>query len=183
MITKKTTVSGKATARVESAIAAGREGNQTIVKETTKSATKGYERAIEMGKEQVEAAVKAGAEMFKNYGNYGDVVAYGKDNVEAFVKSSTILVKGVQDLNKAWLSLAQVSVEESVEATKKIFGAKNVNDAVSIQSDLARANYEKLVNETRKMSDMAVKLAEEVATPITNRVNATVEKLTKPLAA
>ena len=179
-VTRKTAASGKANASVESALATGHEGIQTVIRESTKSATKGYERAIEMGKEQVEAAVKAGAEVFKGY---EDVVAYGKDNMEALVKSGTILVKGVQDLNKVWLGLAQVSVEEGVEATKKILGAKNVNDAVSIQSELARANYEKLMSETRKLSDMAVKLAEDVATPITNRVNATVGRFTKPLAA
>ena len=178
--TRNTAASGKANIHVESKLAAGREGFQTVVRESTKSATKGYERAIKMGKEQIEAAVKAGAEVFKGY---EDVVAYGKDNVEALVKSSTVLVKGVQDLNKAWLGLAQVSVEEGVEATKKILGAKNVKDVVSIQSELARSNYEKLVNETRKMSDLAVKLAEDVATPIANRVNATVERFTKPMAA
>ena len=180
MVTKKATASGKAAAHVESAVAAGRDGIQNIVRETAKTATKEYGRAIEMGKEQIEAAAKAGAEAFKGY---EDVVAYSKDNVEALVKSSTMLVKGVQDLNKAWLGLAKVSVEEGVEATKKILGARNVKDVVEIQSELARNNYEKLMSETKKMQDMAVKLAEEVSGPITNRVNATVEKFTKPLAA
>ncbi len=179
MTTKKASASGKAAAHVESAVAAGREGIQSIVRETAKTATKEYGRVMEMGKEQIEAAVKAGADAFKSY---EDVVGYGKENVEAFVKSGTTLVKGVQDLNKAWFALAQESVEGSVAATKKILGARNVKDVVEIQSELARNNYEKLMSETKKMSDMAVKLAEDVAGPLTTRVNATVEKFTKRAA-
>ena len=166
--------------QVEAAVAAGKETVQTVVKTGADVAAKSVEKAVAMGQEQVAAVVKAGGEAFKNY---EDVVAYNKDNVDALVKSNSILVKGVQDINKVLFGLAQKNMEDSVAMTKKLFGCKNVNDMVKIQNDLMKANYTKALDDSRKISDMAVKLAEEATAPLTDRVNVAVDKVTKPLAA
>ena len=52
-----------------------------------------------------------------------------------------------------------------------------------MQNDLVKANYEKAMSEGRKITDMTVKLAQDASAPITKRVNVTVEKITKELAA
>jgi phasin family protein len=170
----------RAVAPVEATVAVGKEAMEHVVKASTEAATKGYEKAIAMSKEHVEAAVKAGTQAFKGY---EDFVAFGKDNVDAVVKSGTILSKGVQDLNKVLFGLAQASLEDSVAATKKLLGCKSVKDAVEVQGELAKTNYTKLVAESRKISDLSVKIAEEAAAPIAARVTAAVDKFTKPLAA
>ena len=167
-------------APVDATVAAGKEAVETAVKAGTEVATKGYEKAIAMSKEHVEAAHKAGTQAFKGY---EDMVAFGKDNVDAAIKSGTILTRGVQDINKVLFGLAQAQLEESVAATKKIFGCKSVKDVVEVQSDIAKANYAKFMAESRKLADMSVKLAEESVAPIAARVAVAVEKTTKPIAA
>jgi len=176
---KKATVV-KAAAPVEATVVAGKEAIENVVKTSTEVATKGYEKAIAMSKEHVEAAVKAGTQAFKGY---EDLVAFGKDNVDAVMKASAALAKGVQDLNKALFGLAQAALEENVAVTKKLLGCKSVKDVVEVQSELAKANYAKAVTEGRKLSDLSLKIAEEAAAPITARVTAAVDKFTKPLAA
>ncbi|MEQ8505907.1 MAG: phasin family protein [Rhodospirillales bacterium] len=138
------------------------------------------EATVAVGKETVETVVKASGDVFKNY---EDVVSYNKENVDAFVEANNIMVKGVQDINKVLFSMAQKNVEETVSLTQKVFGCKSVEDMVKLQSDLMKTNYAKSFDEGRKISDMAVKLAEEAAAPITDRVSVAVEKATKPLAA
>lgn len=179
-MTAKKTNTQKMTQPVEAAMAAGKETVETVVKAGTEAATKGYEKAVAMQKEHVDAAVKAGTEAFKGY---EEVVVYNKENVEAALAAGSTFVKGMQEMNKAFYTLAQASMEDSVAATKKIMECKSLNDVFAVQSDLAKSNYEKAVAESRKLSDMGVKLAEETATPIAGRVNVTVEKITKPLAA
>lgn len=176
----KKSVGAKITEPVETAVAVGREAVETVVKAGREAATKGYEQAMAMGKEQVEAAVKAGAEVFKGY---EDVVAFGRDNAEAVVRSSTILAKGVQDINKAWLGLTQSAVEQGVTQAKNLLGCKSVQDVFELQGEYVRGNYTKLIGESRRIADMTVKLSEEAVAPLARRVNATVEKLTRPLAA
>ncbi len=52
-----------------------------------------------------------------------------------------------------------------------------------VQGDLVKSSYDKLVSDSRRMSDMSVKVAENAAKPIAGRLNVAVEKFTKPLAA
>lgn len=174
--TKKTTA---AVDQVEAAVAAGKETVETVVKASAEATNRGYEQAIAMTKEQVEAAFEAGSEAFRGY---EDFIALGKDNVDAVINSGTVLAKGLQDVNKMWLGLAQASVQDSVAATKAVIGCKSVPEALGVQMDLAKTNYTKLVVENRKMTDMSAKLAEAAIAPLAKRVTVTVEKFAKPLS-
>ena len=165
--------------QVEAAVAAGKESVETAVKVGTDAFAKGYENAVAASREQVDAAVKAGTDAFQGY---EDVVSFGKDNVEAVMESSTILAKGVQEFNKIWFDLAQASVDQNIAATKALLGCKTVKEMTEVQSGLAAKNYDALVTDSRKLSDMSAKLAEEIAKPVNARVNAAMDKLTKPLA-
>ena len=143
-------------------------------------ATKSVETPVVVGQEQVAAAVKASTEVFKNY---EEVIALSKDNVEAIVKVNTLFVNGVQDLNKEIFAMVQATLEENAVMTKKVLSCTSFQDVVAIQSDLVKANYEKAMTESRKITDMTVKLAEGATAPITKQVNLAVEKFTKELAA
>jgi phasin family protein len=109
-------------------------------------------------------------------------VAAGKDNMDALVKSGAMLAKGAQDFNALWFDFAQASTEDGIAATKAILGCKTLQQVAEVQGDLVKGGYDKLVTESRKMSDMSVKVAENAAKPIAGRVNVAVEKFTKPLA-
>lgn len=174
-----TTSKKTAAKQVEAAVAAGKETVDAAVKVGTDAFAKNFESAAASTKEQVDAAVKAGADAFQGY---EEVVAFGKDNVDAVMESSSILAKGVQDFNKIWFDLAQASVDQNVAATKALLGCKSAKDLAQVQSGLATRNYDALVVDGRKLSDMSVKLAEAVAKPVNARVNAAMDKLSKPVA-
>lgn len=189
MSTAKTTSTSNATAKsqapkalnpVEAAVAANKETVDTFMKAGSEVASQGVEKVVAMNQEQIAAAIKAGTDAFKGY---EDIVAYNKANVDAVMKANQVLVKGAQDINKVLFGLAQSSLEDSVAMTKKILGCKSLKDVVEVQSDFAKANYKKSVDEGRKLTDLSVKLAEEAAAPLTSQVSETVERFTKPLAA
>lgn len=123
---------------------------------------------------------KTAAEALKGY---EEAVSYGKEAVDAVMKSNAIFVKGVQDINTALFGLAQANLEDSVAATQKIFDCKTVADVIDVQSALAQSSYTKAVEDSRKLSDLSVKVAEAASKPITKQVNAAVEKFSKPIAA
>ena len=166
--------------QVEAAVNVGKETVEAAVKASADAAAEGYEKAVAMTREQMDAAVKAGTEFFKNS---DELFAYGKDNVEAVMQSGTLWVKGVQDLNTMFFGMAQASIEDGVAATKALFGAKTVADVAKLQSDYAKASYEKAVAEGRKLTEASLKVAEGSYAPIGARVEATVEKFTHPIAA
>lgn len=167
-------------APVEAAVQASHDAVENVVKASTQVASKGVEKVVAMGQEQMAAAVKAGSDAFKGY---EDIVAYQKANVDAFVKSNEILVKGVQEINAVVFALAKESLDDSVALTQKLLGCKSIADVVAIQNDIAKKHYVKAVDESRKLSNISVKVAEQASKPITDRVTDTVEKLSKPIAA
>ena len=152
----------------------------TAKKKTAAKAAEPVGAAIAAGQETFETAIQAGAEAFKGY---EDVVGYGKDSVDAVMKSNALFVKGFQDINQALFGLAQASLDNSVAATKKILGCKTVTDGIDAQTEMARAGYAKAIEDSRRITDMSVNLAEEAAQPLTKQVSATVEKFSKPIAA
>ncbi len=180
MATAKKKTAAKAAEPVGAAMAAGKETLETVVKAGTEAASQGVEKAVAMSQEHVAAAIQAGAEAFKGY---EDVVSYGKDSVDAVMKSNALFVKGFQDINQALFGLAQASLDDGAAATKKILGCKTVTDAIDAQTEMARAGYAKAIEDSRRIADMSVKLAEEAARPLTKQVSATVEKFSKPIAA
>jgi len=99
------------------------------------------------------------------------------------MKSNAIFVKGVQDINAVLFGLAQSSLEDSVAATQKIFGCKTIADVMDTQAELAKAGYAKALEDSRKISDLSIQVAEAASKPLTKQVNATVEKFSKPMAA
>ncbi len=165
---------------LEAAVNAGRKNMETAMQAGGEAVAKGYEQAVGMSARQFEAAFKAGADAF---GGYEDFVGFGKGNIDAVMQSSALFTKGLQDINAAWFGLAQTSMDESVAATRAMLGAKNIGDVVKMRMDFAKSNYEKVVGETRKISELSMKVAEEATSPITDRLNDTVGRFTKSVAA
>lgn len=180
MSTTKKTASAAATDKFGVSVAAGKENMENVMKMGSEAAAKNYEQVVQSTKEQVEAAFKAGTDAFKTYEQVAD---FNKGNVDAFMKSGAVLAKGIQDFNALWFDLARSSLEESIAASKAMLGCKTLQQVVEVQTDLARTNYDKLVAETRKLTDMSAKVAEGTMKPLAGRVNEAVEKFTKPLAA
>jgi phasin family protein len=150
-----------------------------VVKASSEAAAKGYDKAVAISKEQVEAAVKAQTAAYKGY---EDVLSFGKDNVEAFVKAGNILAKGLQDISKAVVGLTQASIEEQVAASKALLSTKTLKEFIDLQTDLTKAGVDKLVAESTRLTEQSVKLVEDALAPIGDRVNATVDKLVKTAA-
>lgn len=169
-----------ATEQVEAAVAAGKETIEAAVKAGTDVAQQSYEKAVSLNKDSVEGAMKVGGEILKGY---EDLFAIGQKNAEAFVQSSNILVKGLQDINKAVVSLVQGQLEQSASQANKLAACKTAEEAVRVQTELAKVSYDKAVAESQKISDQAVKLAEAAFEPISERLTITAEKLSNPLAA
>ncbi len=160
--TKKVTTPTLDTKPMEDAVAAGK---QTV------------EQAVAATKEQVEKASTAALK------GYDEFAALNKEAMDAYVKAGNVMAKGMEDLGKTVFAFAQSQAETSVSAAKALMTAKTLNDVVEIQSDLARTQFDALVAEGTKVSEMSLKVANESVEPIQAQFNVVVEKMMKPIAA
>ena len=162
---------------VEAAVAVGKETVEAVAKAGAEAASAGYEKAAAIAKDQVDKTSKA---VFKGY---GDFTALGQENVEAVMKSGNIAVKGFEALGREMMAYARYSLEGNVAATKAIFGAKSLREVVDLQTEYTRKSFDHAMAESAKLTEMSVKVANEAIQPIQARVNVTVGKMIKPVAA
>jgi phasin family protein len=141
------------------------------------TAQKNYEKLFGSTKEQVE---KASATAFKTYEDFSK---FSKENVEAYVVAGSTVFKGFETISRAWVSFAQETFDASAQVAKAMLTAKTLREAVDVQTDFAKTTFDKLVSEGTKVSELSVKVANEAAEPISARLNATIEKFLKPVAA
>lgn len=167
----------EALAPVEAATAAHKENMEAAMKAGTAAAQKGYEQAVALTKEQVEKASKA------MYQGYDEMSSLGKENLDAVVASSTIVAKGMESFSKEVFALAQSSLESSMNVAKAMMGVKTLREAIDLQNELSRTQFDKLMADGAKLTEMSMKVANEAIQPIQARVNVALEKMLKPVAA
>ena len=175
---KKTAAAvGEALKPVGAAAYAGKETVEQVMKAGTEAAQKGYAQAVQLTKEQVEKTSEA---MFKGYDQMN---TFGKENLEAVVASGSIVAKGVENLSKEVFALAQSSFENSMNVAKAFMGVKSLREAVDLQSDLSRTQFDRLMADSAKLAELSMKVANEAFQPIQARFNVAFEKMMKPVAA
>lgn len=162
------------------AMTVGVEAVDTLVKNGTDAATKGFEQAQATMAQQVEEAQKHAAAAQKGL---EEAFAFGRGNFEAFIQSSTILTEGMQEIARATMALGQTALAEGIETAKAFAAVKSVREAIDLQAAFAKTSTEKLVAETTKLSESSAKLAEKAMAPVIERVNLAVATFGKPVAA
>ena len=98
-----------------------------------------------------------------------------KANIEAMVEAGRIAAGGVKSIGQDVLASGREGIEQASDAVKTLAEAKSPTEFFQIQSELARASFDRFVAESSKLTERVVKLAGEAAQPLQNRasINAT----------
>ena len=173
MSAKKAAAAKIDTKQVEEAIAVGKETVEKAV-----AATKDQvEQAVAATKEQVEKASEAVTK------GYEEMNSINKDTMAVVSKFGDVMMKGSEEMGKAYFTYLKAASEGQAEVAKALLAAKTVNEVVEIQTDYARTSFDSFVVESGKISELGVKVATDAFEPVQAHLNATVERMVKPLAA
>ena len=105
-----------------------------------------------------------------------------RGNVEAMVASSKIAAKAVETLSQDAAEYGRKAFEEASATLKSFAEVKSATDFFKLQGDYARAAFDSAVAESARLSETVLKLAGDVAEPITSRYTVAAERV-KTLAA
>lgn len=143
------------------------------VEKSIAASTEALEKAFSMSKERFDAVTKSVDEAAK----------LGKDQVDAYVTAGNVATKGFESINAEVISFTKTQVEDQISAAKAMMGAKTLQEFIELQSGYAKSAFEAYTAHTTKLSEVATKVAQDAFAPINAQVQATVEKMVKPLAA
>lgn len=121
--------------------------------------------------ERAKGAVAKSSKLFE------DATAFGKGNVEALVESSKIAAKGFETLGQDAAEFGRKQFEEATAAFKTLATVKSPTEFMKLQSDFVRSAFDSMVAETSRSTEIVLKLAGEVAQPISNRIAVAAEKM------
>lgn len=102
---------------------------------------------------------------------------FGKGNVEAMVEASKIAAKGFEAIGQDAAAFAKKSYDEATEAMKSIASVKSPTEFFKLQNDYARTMFDAMIAHTSKSTERMIKLAGEVAQPLSNRASIAAEKV------
>lgn len=161
-----------------------RAGVKQLIQGVNKMATK---TPPFVGTEQFTAAfgdvnARAKAAFEKSAKIAEEVADLTRGNVEALVASSKVAAKGVETLSQDAAEYGRKSFEDASAAFKSFAEVKSATDFFKLQSDFARSAFDAAVAESAKVSEAFIKIAGDVAEPITSRYSVAAERV-KTLAA
>ena len=134
-------------------------------------------KSTHSGEEPIDATVLTGAEAMKDgfekaVKTYDQLMAFGKDNAEAMLKSANAAGKGLETINSEVFSYSRRFFEDGVAAAKAVLSAKTFEEAFHLQGEYGKALFQTQVDEAAKLGELALTTARETAEPFQARVAA-----------
>ncbi|MDJ0950000.1 MAG: phasin family protein [Alphaproteobacteria bacterium] len=141
--------------------------------------------AMLKGYEQFAALSKA------QFAPFSPMAVWGMDewkgvaeaNLNAFMKAATIMGKGWQSMADQMVGYNKKLADESLSNLKAFAKVKTLEEAVELQSGLARKGFDEAVTQGTKVSELTFKVANDAAAPIASRISETVETVSRKAAA
>jgi phasin family protein len=97
-------------------------------------------------------------------------------NVEAVVEASRVAAEGARSIGQNVVASNRDGIEQAADAIRSLAEAKSPTEYLQLQSELARASFDRTVAETSKLTESLVKLAGEAFQPLSNRATANAER-------
>jgi phasin family protein len=146
------------------------------------------EEVIEMATVTNDAAEKAQA-VFGDFSNRfktafekssktgEELVDFAKGNVEALIASSKIAAKAGESLGQEAAEYGKKHFEAATAAFKGFASVKSPTELFQLQSEFAKASFDSMVAEASRVSETLMKVAGDVAQPLSTRYALAAEKI------
>jgi phasin family protein len=97
-------------------------------------------------------------------------------NVEAVVEAGRVAAEGARSIGQDFVASNRDGVEQTADAIRSLAEAKSPTEYLQLQSEFARASFDRAVAEASKLTESLVKLAGEAFQPLSNRATANAER-------
>ena len=157
--------------------------SETVIEgtRTMKNETKAVTDRVQAVFGDVNARAKTAIE--RNTRIAEELTELTKGNVEAIVASTKVAARGFETLGQEVAEFGRKSFEDASAAFKSFAEIKSPTDFFRLQSEFVRGQFDGAVAESSKLSETVLKLAGEVAQPITNRYSVAAERVKTVVAA
>jgi len=167
------------TAQPKAAAAAANERNSTMNFDTNRwfSSFNAFPTATPFQSLFADAGERSQDALGRSQKVAGDLAELTRDNVEALSEAGRIAAEGARTIGQEMVASTRQGVEKTADAVRALAEAKSPTEFLQIQSDLARDSFDRMVGQTSRLTESAVKLAGEAFQPLSNRASIAADRL------
>jgi phasin family protein len=115
---------------------------------------------------------------FEKSTKYGEEFAdFAKGNVEAVIASSKVAAQAGETLGQEAAEYGRKHFEAATQAFKSFASVKSPTELFQLQSEFAKTAFDNAVAEASRVSESLLKVAGDIAQPISNRYALAAEKI------
>jgi phasin len=114
--------------------------------------------------ENVRKATEKGVEDTR--AAYARVKTAAEDATNSLELSYAAATKGIVALNTKALEAVRTNTEAAFDLAKALFGAKTVQEAITLQTEHARKSYETVAAQSKELAALAQKIAADSVEPL-----------------
>jgi phasin family protein len=142
-----------------------------------REAARQTEEAMEAGAQGLRRAADEFGRVFGLGGQGDELARQATENLGAVTEAGSVLMRGFQDVSKEWLELAQERLRTNVEGLAKLAKCRSFPDLAALQSELVRENLQQMIDNTRRIAERSLRVADEAARTITAETNKAADRL------
>lgn len=109
----------------------------------------------------------------------GEMGTFTKGNMEAVVESGKILADGMQTMARESVEDVKSVFQQTTEDMRLVAAVKSPTELLKLQGEIARRNFNAVVQYGSKRTEANIKLANDAFAPIQNRISVAGEKISK----
>lgn len=133
------------------------------ITDTTSTTAAGPKPFADMN-DRARGAMERGSKLFE------EMNGFTKGNIEALVESGRIAARGMERMGQEGADYARRSFETMTANMRALAAVKSPTELVKLQAEQTRAAFDGAVAQTSHSTEAMLKLAGEIAQPISNRV-------------
>ena len=123
---------------------------------------------------EVSTRMKASLEKSSKVGE--EIADFAKGNVEAVIASARVAAKAGESLGQEAADYGRKSFESASAAFKSFATVKSPTELFQLQSEFAKTSFDTAIAEASRLSETIMKLAGDIAQPLSNRYALAAEK-------
>ena len=100
-------------------------------------------------------------------------------NLRAVAQSGTALVRGLQDVSREMVERSQQRVQRNFDGLQALARCRSMSDFVEAQSSLLRDNLEQTVENSRRLAELTIQMADEATKVVTVQAEKTAQRFNR----
>ncbi|MCG7394292.1 phasin family protein [Microvirga sp. ACRRW] len=153
---------------------AGAESAQTIVQTMQQAVENSFNAFSELTRRSTGQAMH----LFERPdGETHALTTEASQNLRAAAQSGTTLTRGLQDVSRECLELSQKRMQRNLDGLAALAQCRSMADLMAAQAALIRDNVELTIDNSRRIAELAIQMADEASRNVTVQV----EKVEKTL--